>query len=61
MQSNGQPKQLSSAEKNPTRDSQVGDLKKELESYKKKEPWRELQEDKDKSGEKKEEKIVRQF
>lgn len=44
------------AEKNPTRDSQVGDLKKELESYKKKEPWRELQEDKDKSGEKKEEK-----
>ena len=44
------------AEKNPTRDSQVEDLKKELESYKKKEPWRELQEDKDKSGEEKKEK-----
>ncbi|MEC9094451.1 MAG: tetratricopeptide repeat protein [Planctomycetota bacterium] len=41
------------AKKSPSRDSQVEDLQKELESYKKKKPWRELQEEKDKSGDKK--------
>lgn len=41
------------AKKNPTRDDQVEDLQKELESYKKNKPWRELQEDEDKSGDKK--------
>ena len=41
------------AKKNPTRDSQVEDLEKELNSYKMKKPWRELQKDKDESGDKK--------
>lgn len=41
------------AKKNPTRDSQVEDLQKELNSYKMKKPWRELQKDKDESGERK--------
>ena len=41
------------ATKNPSRNDQVEDLRKELESYKKKKPWRELQEDKDDSGDRK--------
>lgn len=41
------------AKKKPTRDDQVEDLQKELDSYKQKKPWRELQKDKDKSGDKK--------
>lgn len=46
-------KAVEMATKNPSRDDQVEDLKKELSSYKMKKPWRELQEDQDKSGEKK--------
>lgn len=49
------------AKKNPTRDDQVEDLKKELESYKKNKPWRELQEDKDESGDKKKKKSDSEF